>query len=804
MRRRSILIFAALMLASLLTSATAVAEGDGAELTVVHGIPGVTVDVYVDGAKTLPGFAPNTITDPLPLPAGTYQVDIYAEGAGPADGAHAGGPLLTAALSLASGDNVSAIAHLDAAGAPALNAFENDTNDVDAGDARLVVRHTAFAPAVDIVANGSVKLFENVSNPNEGQVDVAAGTYGVTINAAGTDTVAFDAGDVTLAEAKSTIVYAIGDLAGGSFGLLVQTIDLQVAPPNNSALTVVHGIPGVTVDVYVDGAKALPDFAPNTVTDPIALPAGAHQVDIYLAGQGPAPDKGVPEPVLSAELVLPPGGNVTAIAHLEEGGDLTVSAFLNDTTTPAPGQGRLVVRHLADAPAVDIVANGSIKLFENVTNPNEGQVDVAAGTYGVTINAAGTDTVAFDAGDVTLPEGKSTIVYAVGSLGGGTFGLLVQSIDLPSPDAYGIGTVVHGVPGLTVDVYLNGNLTLPGFAPDSVLGPIMLPATDYEVAIYPAGANPLATEPAISGMTTLPAGANASIVAHLDADGKPTLSVFVNDVSEIATGEARLVVRHTAAAPAVDIVANGSIKLFEDVTNPMEGQADVAAGTYGVTINAAGTDTVAFDAGDVTLPEGQSTIVYAIGDLAGGSFGLLVQAIPNLGPDGWFDDDNASVHQANINLIAQLGITLGTGDGTFAPEDSVTRGQMAAFLRRALGLPASATDYFTDDDDSIFEDDINAIAAAGITFGNGSGTFGPSDDVTRGQMAAFLQRAFDIPASTTDAFTDDDDSIFEDDINAIAAAGITVGTGDGKFSPSADVTRAQMATFLARSLGIGS
>ncbi|MDJ0923313.1 MAG: DUF4397 domain-containing protein [Acidimicrobiia bacterium] len=569
----------------------------------------------------------------------------------------------------------------------------------------------------------------------------------------------------------------------------------------DAKLTVVHGVPGVTVDVYVNGDKTLSDFEPNTVTDPIPLASGSYEIDIYAAGAGPAAPAA---PVLSTTLELPPGGDVTAVAHLKEGGDLMLSAFRNDTRSALTNNARLVVRHLADAPAVDVIANGSLALFENVTNPNEGQVDVPAGTYGVTLNAAGTSTVAFDAGNLTLPAGKSTIVYAVGSLTGGTFGLLVQSIDLPSPSAFGTATVVHGVPGLTVDVYLNGNLIIPGFAPDTVLGPVLLPATEYDVAIYPAGANPLAGPPAISGTTTLPAGANASIVAHLDAAGMPTLSVFVNDLSEIASGQARLVVRHTAAAPAVDIVANGALNLFENVTNPNEGQADVAAGTYGVTINAAGTSTVAFDAGDVTLPEGQSTIVYAVGSLTGGSFKLLIQAIPNLGPAGWFGDDNGNVHEKNINVIALLGITLGTSEDNFSPNDSVTRGQMAAFVRRALGLPSSSMDFFTDDDDSIFEDDINAIAAVGITVGTGDGEFSPNDTITRGQMAAFLKRAFNIPASEIDAFTDDDGSIFEDDINAIAAAGIAVGTGDGEFSPNDPVTRAQMATFLARALGIGS
>jgi hypothetical protein len=375
-------------------------------------------------------------------------------------------------------------------------------------------------------------------------------------------------------------------------------------------------------------------------------------------------------------------------------------------------------------------------------------------------------------------------------------------------------TVVHGIPGFTVDVYVNGTEALPDFAPNTVTDAIPLAAGIYEIEIYLDGTVPIPdhgtpADPILSGTITLAEGDNISAIAHLDANGDPMLSVFVNDVCEIAAGEARLVVRHTAAAPAVDIVANGSLKLIENLTNPNEGQVDVAAGTYGVTINAAGTDTVAFDAGDVTLPEGQSTIVIAVGDLAGDTFGLLVQSIecqviPDVGPDDWFADDNGNVHEANINLIASLGITVGTSETTFSPDDSVTRGQMAAFIRRALNLPASSTDFFTDDDNSIFEEDINAIAAVGITLGSGAGTFKPNGTLPRGQMAAFLNRAFDLPASSTDFFTDDDDSIFENDINAIAAAGITVGTSATEFSPNDPVTRAQMATFLARALGIGS
>ena len=67
---------------------------------------------------------------------------------------------------------------------------------------------------------------------------------------------------------------------------------------------------------------------------------------------------------------------------------------------------------------------------------------------------------------------------------------------------------------------------------------------------------------------------------------------------------------------------------------------------------------------------------------------------------------------------------------------------MAAFLNRALGLPATDVDYFADDETSIFENDINKLAASGITQGCSDTEFCPDGYVTRGQMAAFLHRAF--------------------------------------------------------------
>lgn len=168
-----------------------------------------------------------------------------------------------------------------------------------------------------------------------------------------------------------------------------------------------------------------------------------------------------------------------------------------------------------------------------------------------------------------------------------------------------------------------------------------------------------------------------------------------------------------------------------------------------------------------------------------------------------FSDDDASTFERDIEAIATAGITSGCGNGRFCPDDAITRGEFAALLVRALDVPASNDDRFTDDDASIFEREIQAIAAAGITRGCNPPTndeFCGDDAVTRGQMAALLGRALELAPSGDDVFDDDDDSVFEADIQALAASGITAGCGATTFCPREDVTRGQMAAFLRRAL----
>ena len=168
---------------------------------------------------------------------------------------------------------------------------------------------------------------------------------------------------------------------------------------------------------------------------------------------------------------------------------------------------------------------------------------------------------------------------------------------------------------------------------------------------------------------------------------------------------------------------------------------------------------------------------------------------------GRFFDDDGTGFQWAIESIAADGITLGCNppfDDAFCPEEPVTRGQMAAFLDRTFGLPPASKDWFADDDGSPFEDDINRLAAAGVTVGCDVARYCPDRVVRRDEMAAFLARSLGLTPSATDGFADDDGSVFEGQIGAIADAGITVGCADGLFCPDRPVLREEMAAFLAR------
>lgn len=163
-----------------------------------------------------------------------------------------------------------------------------------------------------------------------------------------------------------------------------------------------------------------------------------------------------------------------------------------------------------------------------------------------------------------------------------------------------------------------------------------------------------------------------------------------------------------------------------------------------------------------------------------------------------FTDICNSPFRDDIEWAYLNNITSGCAADRYCPSANVTRDQMASFLQRKYGFPSTTTNYFDDDNGNSHESNINRIAAAGVTSGCGTRKYCPANEVSRGQMASFLARASKLPAASKNYFTDDTGHPNESDINRIAEAGISSGCGLNKYCPDAIVTREQMAAFLRR------
>ncbi|MFF8633804.1 DUF4397 domain-containing protein [Streptomyces pilosus] len=208
-------------------SAGGTAREDGkASVSVFHGVPGLTVDVYANGDELIPDFEPGTLTEPQSLDPGTYDIEVFADGQGPD-----GDPAIQKSVEVPAGADATLAAHLDAQGDPTLTAFVNDTSEVPAGQSRLTVRHVAAAPAVDVRAGGK-PVVEDLTNPNEKSLEVPAGTVNADVVLAGTDTVAIGPADLDLVEGTGTVVYAWGSAEDDNLALKTQTISGMDSAPN--------------------------------------------------------------------------------------------------------------------------------------------------------------------------------------------------------------------------------------------------------------------------------------------------------------------------------------------------------------------------------------------------------------------------------------------------------------------------------------------------------------------------------------------------------------------------------------------
>ncbi|MCQ4203396.1 DUF4397 domain-containing protein [Streptomyces sp. NPDC058783] len=207
---------------------------------------------------------------------------------------------------------------------------------------------------------------------------------------------------IAVAASAGTCALALGLIAPAAMAAPEQAQDTGL-------VSVFHGIPDMTVDVYANGDELLSDFKPGTVTDPRSLDAGTYDIEVFEAGQDPDGT-----PALEKEVKVTEGGNATVAAHLSTDGEPRLTTFTNDVSKTDAGKARLTVRHVAAAPAVDVRAGGQ-PLFTDLANPDEDTASVDAGTVNADVVLAGTDTVAIGPAELDLKEGTTNVVYAWGS-----------------------------------------------------------------------------------------------------------------------------------------------------------------------------------------------------------------------------------------------------------------------------------------------------------------------------------------------------------------------------------------------------
>lgn len=201
------------------------------------------------------------------------------------------------------------------------------------------------------------------------------------------------------------LVGAVGVLAFGA----------AASAQGEARVRVLHASPDApAVDIFVDGAEAISDLAFDDITDYVALPAGAHTVEVF-----PAAADGTGDAVISADVTLAADTDYT-VAAVGRVAEIEPLVLVDDNSAPAAGEANLRFVHASpDAPAVDIYAEGAGVVVPNAAFKDfSGYLSLPAGTFNLEVRAAGTETVALDLPGITLDAGVVYTAFAVGLLDG--------------------------------------------------------------------------------------------------------------------------------------------------------------------------------------------------------------------------------------------------------------------------------------------------------------------------------------------------------------------------------------------------
>jgi hypothetical protein len=191
---------------------------------------------------------------------------------------------------------------------------------------------------------------------------------------------------------------------------------------HGATVSILHGLPNFTYDFYLNGTLTLDGFKPFLATEPLRLSAGRYDLAIRDVG---APASSAPDVEVTA--TFEDGKNYSVIAHVTPDGEEALTVFLNDLSPIPTGKSRIVIRSVAEAPAVDIRLNGKTS-FPMVTSEGQPAADLSPGTYSVEAVRADDHSLLVDGTRLSAQEGTEIILYLVGTANDGTLDFMVQTL----------------------------------------------------------------------------------------------------------------------------------------------------------------------------------------------------------------------------------------------------------------------------------------------------------------------------------------------------------------------------------------
>lgn len=588
------------------------AFGQTARVQVIHNSPyaaAAVVDVYINDELAIDDLAFREAAGYLDLTAGAaLTIDITG-----ADAADNSNPVFTkeiAAPGLTDGETYILVAAGDPTGGmPAFDIFINAMGRETAatmGNAEFQVFHgSPDAPTVDVVARGAGMLVD----------DLAFGAFAADYISV--PPAAYDI-DITTADGSATAYSAVADLSGAAdaalavlasgflmpeegapgFGLLAVFADGTTAllGTNTARAQVIHNSPyaaASVVDVYINDALAVDDFAFQSATGFIDLPAGttmetATDVKIDITGSMDADNS---SPVFTATVNLIAGETYVITAAGDPlGGDPAFNLFINDMGQEAAGEMMntdvLVFHGSPDAPTVDVTALGSPRPIVDDFSFGEYQGYVALPTadYILNVNPADNNDAAVASFAASLAalslDGASIVVQASGFLapadGDPGFGLIAVTADGTVVPLEASTTtrvqVVHNSADAgagSVDIYVSQDGTelakLEDVAFQTATGYLNLPAGDIAIDIAPPSSADI-SESIFNKTLALTAGQTYVVIASgsLSATDETAFDLFAStgrELSALAGGTDLLIFHGVSDAPAVDVIVPGDAPL---------------------------------------------------------------------------------------------------------------------------------------------------------------------------------------------------------------------------------------------------